>query len=262
MKTLALVLILIGLSISARAQIPVTDVASIMNSQFAHFEDIAKWVESIEQLKTQIDQMKQQVSIQGDLRKWTGNPADAAKKVALDKLGVSDLVREYGQARATIVATASSLASLGNTANGTFRAIENTDLDGGTLVRDELIHRRYSVLEAQQQNYQQVVTDTKARELELQQDLADTLADLKDADTDAEVRKQTAKIEAINGQLATISAARRDQADQVMAQKIANDARLEQERLAAAELEAKNENIANQRVTTFMRTLKVRQNSP
>ena len=43
------------------------------------------------------DQLKQQVSIQGDIRKWTGNPVDAASRVVLDRLGAGDLVLEYGR---------------------------------------------------------------------------------------------------------------------------------------------------------------------
>ena len=63
-------------------------------------------------------------------------------------------------------------------------------------------------------------------------------------------------------QLATAATQRRDQADQVVAQKIANDARLEQERIAAAELEANDNYLANQRVSTYMGTLHVHQNQP
>jgi hypothetical protein len=104
--------------------------------------------------------------------------------------------------------------------------------------------------------------DSKTRELELQEELATTLAAVKSASTDAEVRKYSAKIEALNGQLATVATQRRDQADQVVAQKIANDARLEQERIAAAELEANDNYLANQRVSTYMGTLHVHQNQP
>ena len=209
-----------------------------------------------------IDRLKQQVSIQSDIRLWAGNPAEAAGRVVLDRLGAGDLLRDFGRTRAAILATAESLASLGHTASGTYRAIDDADLEGGALTRDALAHRRYAVLAAQQQNYDQVLIETKARERELREDLAETLAALKDADTDAEVRKQTAKVEALNGQLATLGAKRREQADQITTQKIANDARLEQERLAAAELEAKDNFLANQRVTAFMRTISVRKNTP
>jgi hypothetical protein len=177
-------------------------------------------------------------------------------------LGVGNLVQQFGQARATIVSTVNSVASLDNTSQGIFRTINVANLDGQPVEHDQLTFRRYAVLDGQQDNYQQVVLDSKTRELELQEELATTLAAVKSASTDAEVRKYSAKVEALNGQLATVAAQRRDQADQVVAQKIANDARLEQERIAAAELEANDNYLANQRVSTYMGTLHVHQNQP
>lgn len=245
-----------------RAQIPVTDLANLTNNRIAHTENIAKWAESILRLRTQIDQLNQQIRIQTDVRDWAGDPAAAGGRVSLDVLDAGDLVRDYGRTRRVILATVDSLSSLRNTEEGTFRAVDDRDIDGGAVRFDPQMFRRYAVLDEQQQNYQQVSEETDAREGELQEDLARTLEELKHASTDAEVQKQTAKIEAMNGQLAGLAAQRRDQADQINAQKIANDSRREQERLAAAELQAKDDFLANQRITTFMRTIRVRQNMP
>ncbi|HTQ30428.1 MAG TPA: hypothetical protein VMI53_04405 [Opitutaceae bacterium] len=260
MKTLFLALIVAVAATRVSAVLPVFDAANIAQQQVAHAEEIAKWVESIAQLKTQIDQLNQAISLQSDIRRWAGDPKAAAENVALDALGAQDLVRSFGQTRNAIISLTDSLASLGNTGQGTYRPITDPGLDGQPVQFDPLIFRRFSVLDAQEQNYQQVVDDTTAREQDLQADLAQTLVELKNAPTDAEVRKQSAKINAINGQLASLSATRRDQADQVVAQKIANDARSDEERLAAAELAAKDDFLANQRVTAFMHTLKFRQN--
>jgi len=154
-----------------------------------------------------------------------------------------------------------SVASLNNTSSGTYRALQDTDLNGNSVQHDPLTYRKYSVLDAQQQNYEQVVSSTNARQQQLQQDLASTLVDLKNASTDAEVQKQSAKVNALNGQLAALGATRRDQADQVAAQKAANDSRQEEERNSAAELEAQDDYLASQRITTYMQTLTLRQNS-
>ena len=40
-----------------RAQIPVTDIANLANHRIAHAESIVKWVDSINRLKTQINQL-------------------------------------------------------------------------------------------------------------------------------------------------------------------------------------------------------------
>lgn len=56
----ALALGLFALTTAACAQIPVTDVANITQNATAHVEDIAKFVQQIEQLKLQVEQQKQQ----------------------------------------------------------------------------------------------------------------------------------------------------------------------------------------------------------
>jgi chorismate mutase len=122
--------------------------------------------------------------------------------------------------------------------------------------------RRYAILDEHQANYEEVFEETAEREEELQEELALTLEELKNASTDAEVQKQAAKIDAIDGQLAALAAERRDRADQVVAQKIANDSRIEEERLAATELEMRDVYLGNQRITAFMRGIKFRQPKP
>ncbi len=242
-----------------RAQIPVTDLANLANHRIAHAESIVKWVDSINRLKTQITQLNQQIGIANDIREWAGDPKSAAQKLLIDGLGAQDLVRQYGRTKSAIQSTVKSFDSLANTAKGNFRALTDLDLDGRAIQRDELIFRRYAVLDATQNNTEQVAEETKEREAELQEEIAFTLDELKSAPTDAEVQKQAAKLTALNGQLAQVEAARRREVDAVTLQKIANDARLEQERLAAAELAAKDDSLANQRVSAFMKTIKVRQ---
>src|SRR4051812_22284234 len=107
----------------AWAQIPVTDVASIANNRIAQAENIAKWVESINNLRTQINQLNQQINIQDDIRRWTGNPTEAGANVILDVLGEEDLARNYGRAKDAVVGLTRSLQSLQNTADGSYRAI-------------------------------------------------------------------------------------------------------------------------------------------
>jgi len=153
-----------------------------------------------------------------------------------------------------------SLDSLKHTADGSYRSISNLDLDGNEFQRDPLMYRRYAVLDGLQDNSAQVADETREREQELQAEVADTLVAMKDAPTDAEVQKHAAKLTALNGQLAEVEATRRREVDTVVLQKIANDARLEQERLAADESAARNDYLANQRVTSYMKTLKLRQN--
>jgi hypothetical protein len=256
------VLVVGFLSLNVSAQIPVTDVANLANNTALQAENIAKWVESIAQLKAQIDQLRQQVDIQSDIRRWSGNPTDAGGKLALDVLGAQDLVRDYGRTKNAILSTVNSLDSLSHTGGGNYRAIVSVDLDGNEIARDALTYRRYAALDATQANSDQVTEETKTRAQELQSEIAQTLDDLKAAPTEAETQKLSAKLAALNGQLTQVDATRRREVDAVALQKIANDSRAEQERLAAAELEAKNDFLANQRISAYMKTLRVRRSPP
>lgn len=245
----------------AVAQIPVTDAANLANNTVLHAENIAKWVESINNLRTQIDQLNRQINIQDDIRRWSGNPIEAGAKVVLEGMGQKDLVREYGKSKRAILGLVNSLDSLKRTADGSYRAISDLDLDGNELKRDPLMYRRYAVLDAQRENTEQVTEETQSREQELQAEIAVTLEELKAAPTEAETQKLSAKLTALNGQLAQIDAVRRREVDAVALQKIANDSRLEQERLAAAELAAKDDYLANLRVSAYMNTIRLRKNT-
>ena len=262
MKTFIVLLLGLALAGRVRAQIPVTDAVNLAANQLAQAENIAKWVDSIARLKTQIDQLNQQISIQGDIRQWTGDPLKAGGKLALSVLGAKDLAREYGQTKSTLLKTVVSLDSLQYTSGGSYRPIASVDLDGNEIRYDPLTFRRYAVLDATQANTERVTADTKAREVELQDEIALTLEDLKAASTEAETLKFSAKLAALNGQLAQVESTRRREVDAVALQKIANDARLEEERMAAAESAAKDDYLANQRVSTYMKTLRLRQNQP
>jgi hypothetical protein len=255
-------LFLLFASVASASGIPVIDAANLAAHKVSHAQNIAKWVDSIAKLRTQIDQLNRQINIQSDIRKWAGNPVEAGANVVLDVLGEEDLAREYGRARDEIVRVTGSLESLQNTANGNYRAIQSADINGRNLQRDPLTFRRYSVLDAKQANTAQVTDETKVREAELQEEIALTLQELKNAATDAEVQKLSAKLVALNGQLSQVEATRRREVDEVALQKIANDARIEQERLAAAELEARDNHLANQRISAYMRSLKLRNPNP
>jgi len=262
LKIFSVIALLRVLSYDALAQIPVTDVANLAVNQASQTANLAKWVESINNLRTQIDQLNRQINIQDDIRRWSGNPVEAGAKVVLEGLGQKDLVRDYGKGKRAILGLVGSLDSLKRTADGSYRAISNVDLDGNELKRDPLTYRRYAVLDATQANTEQVAEETRTREQELQTEIALTLEELKDAPTEAETQKLLAKLTALNGQLVQVESARRREVDAVALQKIANDARLEQERIAAAELAARDDYLANQRVSSYLNTLRVRKNPP
>jgi hypothetical protein len=260
MRTIITMVVVCVATALSHAQIPVTDAANIANNRAAQAENVAKWVESINHLRQQIDALNRMINVQSDIRRFAGNPVDAGTKIVLEGLGGPELAREFGSAKRAVVGLVDSLGSLRRTAEGTYRTISDVDIDGNAMRRDPMIYRRYAVLDAKQDVSAQVATETRDRERELQAEVAATLEELKSAETDAEVQKLSAKLTALNGQLAYVEAARRREVDSVALQKIANDTRNEAEQRANTELEMRNAYLANQRISAYMSRLKVRKN--
>lgn len=237
------------------AGFPVFDGANLANNQMSHMATIAKWVESIAQLKNQINHLKDQISLQTEIRNWTGDPKKAAGSLVIDLLREGELNREYGIARDTITLTTRSLDTLGFTDNSTYRSVTTHDINGNSVAHDPLSYRRYSTLDARAQNTRNVTAEVREREKDIQEEIALTLKELRSASTDAEVQKHAAKLTVLNGQLNQIESVRRREVDEVMMQKINNDSRREMEQLATAEIDLKDEYLASKRISEFMRTL-------
>src|ERR1035438_7912848 len=147
MKPIGLFFFGLVLAGSVRAQIPVTDIANLTANQIAHVEDIAKWAESIANLKTQVSQLGQQLNLQNDLHNWAGNPAIAGGNVNLALFDVNNLAQTYGRSQTAIVNVPDSLASLSGTSSGTYRSLQDTDLNGNSVQHDPLTYRRYAVMD-------------------------------------------------------------------------------------------------------------------
>lgn len=235
--------------------IPVVDAANLANNTTNHLMTLAKWVENIAQLKQQISHLKEQIAIQDELRNWAGDPKKAAQSLALDILRERDLARDYGQARDALRRAARSLDTLERDDAGTFFTVDIPDIDGGAVTHDPQLYRRYSLLDAQQDNTRRVIDATRVRERELLEEIALTLGELRSATTDAEVQKLSAKLSVLNGQLTQVENARRREVDEIFLQRTANDARREVEQIAGEETQARDDFLASRRVTAFMQNM-------
>jgi len=233
---------------------PVTDATAIANSKTQHTATIAKWVDNIAQLKSQLEEVKRLNAIQDEVRKWAGDPAQAAKALVMDTLKVDDLTRVYGETRDAITKSTDDIAALKREDGGIFRAPDMRDIYGNAIKVDASLYKRFSVLQARQDNARTVTDETRKRERSLQEDIAKTTESLRTATTDAEVQKLNAKLNALNGQLPQVEAARRREVDEVVLQQVANDAQQEVERIAAIERQAQNDYLANKETTKFMRS--------
>jgi hypothetical protein len=211
---------------------PVTDVSNLIVNRLIqsgmdsnHAQVIARWAQQLEKLNTQIRQLEQQIAEQRRIREVMGEPIEAGARIVLDRLGAAELARRYGETAQAIRLLADAVASLQNTADGLFDSLDNKTSLGTTFDRNPALYKRYAAVEAQAAQAESVSAALDARSANLQADLAATLQQLRAATTQAEVDKLNVKVSAINGQLAELSARRRDQADKLNAQQILNENR-------------------------------------
>ena len=251
-KTILITIAIAVTGSSLFAGYPVTDASAIANAKTQHTAVVAKWVDNLAQLKSQLEEVKKLNAIQDEIRKWAGDPAQAAKSLLTDTLQLDDLTRVYGEARDAITQSTDALAALKRTDGGIFQAIDMKDIEGKLIQFDAELYKRYSVLQARHDNARKVADATRERKRALQTDIAKTTESLRTASTDAEVQKHSAKLNVLNGQLAGIEAQRSEANDEVVLQQIANDTQREVEELAALEERAKNDHLMNKKMTGFM----------
>ncbi len=205
--------------------------SAIQTAQTAnHLETLKRWTEELDKLNRQVRQLEDLLSTQRRIREVLGNPAAAGSEM-MRGLGAGDLARTSGETAQAIRRLADAANSLRSTADGIYRELDDRTVLGREFSRQTAPYRRYATLDQQARQAEAVYGDTEGRSAALQLELTATLGELRAAPTQAEVDKLSAKVAALNGQLAQLAARRRDEADKLLAARILNENQAEKERL-------------------------------
>lgn len=234
MKHFALFVLLVA---SARAQLIVNDPgntavnSAVQAGQAAnHIEILRQWAAQLEQLNRQLRQLESQLAVQRRIRDVMGNPSAAGVGIVLRDLGATDLARTYGDTLAATRRLANAIDSLRRTSDGIYRHLDDRTALGRDFVRQEPLYLRYAAIERQADKLAGVHEVTGARSAALQGEIAATVEQLRDAATQAEVDKHSAKLAVLAGQLAHLDAQRRDEADKLQTQHVLNENQASKER--------------------------------
>lgn len=209
------------LPLSTHAQYSVVVVGDPI-AQANHAEDIAKWMQSIQALNTQIDQMNQSIQIAQQVKGIMGDPASAGNLLGLNLLGNGTMGSSVGQLSSSLNQAVSGVQALVNNGQGLFQPVPTTTPGGFSITYNTDMLKPFAAIQSQTQNTANVTADTTARIKQLEQDKAATLAQLKTATTDAETQKLQAKIAAIDGEIAALNGQQSTAANQIITQDIAN----------------------------------------
>ncbi len=201
-KIIALTLLSVAFALPSRAQWivfdPTMNVQSILNTA----QEIAKYVEMINNQVQQIQALTDQLNEFKHYEDLFGDP----KKVVVATVEplVNDLRRsEVGASMQAIMTAADGAAALAYNADGLYHSIGETfkTPKGATVNRSPELYRQFAAINDTTANYQKVSTNSAVRRVELKEQIAATVTALKNATTDAEVQKLSAVLAGLSADL-------------------------------------------------------------
>lgn len=188
-----------------------------------HLETMGQWAEQLERLNRQLIRLEEQLAVQRRIREVIGNPTAAGVGLVLRDLGADDLAHRYGETLAATRRLANAIGSLRRTSDGIYHQLDDLTSLGETFTRFETRYRRFATVEQQADHFASVLTQTDERAAALQASIADSVTQLRSAETQAEVDKLSATLSVLHGQLDEVATRRRDEADKLLAQHILNE---------------------------------------
>ena len=191
-RLIALTLATLGVAVSARAQWIVYDPASNIQGILNTAQEIAKFVEVINNQVQQIQTLTDQLNEFKHYESLFGDP----KTVLLSTVQplVNDLRRtELGQTLKTLETTVNAGEAMLYNASGLFHSVGTTFTtpNGQSVTRQQATYLPVAAVHKTTDNYLSVSTDATARRVALKNQIAATTDALKAATTDAEVQKLT-----------------------------------------------------------------------
>ena len=191
-KLIALTIVTLGVTISARAQWIVYDPTMNMQQIMAQAQNIAKYIEMIQNQVQQIQALEDQLNEFKHYESLFGDP----KAVLLTTVQplVADLRKtELGQTLTTLEGAVDAGQAMLYDANGLFSSIGTTFTtpNGVTVTRRETPYLPVAAVQKTTDNFLTVTTDATTRRVALKEEIARTTTALKNATTDAEVQKLT-----------------------------------------------------------------------
>ena len=191
-KHIALTLVTLGVAVSARAQWIVYDPASNIQGILNTAQEIAKFVEVINNQVQQIQTLTDQLNEFKHYESLFGDP----KTVLLSTVQplVNDLRKtELGQTLRTLETTVNAGEAMLYNASGLFHSVGTTFTtpNGQSVTRQQATYLPVAAVQKTTDNYLSVSTDATARRVALKNQIAATTDALKAATTDAEVQKLT-----------------------------------------------------------------------
>lgn len=220
-----------------RAQLVVTDPVAHTLTRIDHAQDLAKYIEMINNQVTQINTLTQQLQQIQAYVKAFGNPEQLLNIVGANQLIGSLQQSGIGQTIGQLQRTANGIEALRYNGNGLYTSLGQTfTTPGGVQVpRLDQLYRKYGAIQQDSRNFQSVTDDVLRRRENLRNNIASTTTKLQASTTDAETQKLTGVLVGYNAELATVDHEIDNATGQVVTQDAENRADRERQEEARRE---------------------------
>lgn len=238
MKSIALIVTAALLTpLCAHAQLPVTDVAHIVQDAANQVIDLAQYVQMVSNQVQQINTLRQQLQEVTAYVEAFGDPASLLRITGADEL-IDALGRSgVGQTIGSLQQLADGTTALVNNSKGLYRTVGETfTLPSDVRVpRAADLYRKFDAIDRVTANYSSVYDDVTDERKVFKGRLADTTKQLQSSTTDAETQKLQGVVTGQAAQLQSLDSEVIAAAAQVSVQDIANRNDAEKQKQARAE---------------------------
>ncbi len=229
----------------AHAQYIVYDPTSNITQTLNHVEDLAKYVDMVNNQVQQIDKATQTLTQLNNYVKIVGDPSQI-----VNVTGASSTVTELkstgvSQPMSTLAGLANGGSALQNNGGGLYVAVSGTTASGSTVVHNDELYRRYDAVDRTVSNFQAVQSNTLARIQALRTAMKQTLNQLDAATTQSEIDKLHGVLVAQASALNDLHAEQAAAAQQATVQHLQNDNNAQMKRQANADAFATSFNDAS-----------------
>ncbi len=219
----------------AHAQYIVYDPTSHITQTLDHVEDLAKYVDMVNNQVQQIDKATQTLTQLTNYVKIVGDPSQI-----VNVTGVNSAVTELkstgvSQPMSALAGLANGATALQNNGGGLYVAVSGTTASGSTVAHNDDLYRRYDAVDRTVSNFQAVQSDTLARIQSLRTAMKQTLNQLDAATTQSEVDKLHGVLVAQASALNDLHAEQAAAAQQATVQQVQNANNAQMKRQANAD---------------------------
>lgn len=236
MRKVIIPILLTLTAVSAKAQIPVTDAAAIAQSAQEHIMEYAEMIEhtlnQIEQIEHQIEQITQME----DYLDRFGNPEEILGMAGLDKMYEMLVKEPFWKLEDEVLDGLDGAEIFEYDGRGVYTPIGDAIIFGDIEIpRDPEIYRGDAAVARQVKHYQTAYEEIWEERTMLKEAIAESAAELETAETDAEVQKLTALLNAQSAQLTALDNELYHASNALQARQAEAEAQREMEKTAVLE---------------------------